>query len=290
MELHSTLEAMVARRREVMPQDPIQFVRRYDGAANRELVGLLAAFLAYGRVASILGGLETLLRPWGDDPAGAVRDGMHLDDDWARGFQYRWTTRSHLVALLDSIRDVWAEEGSLGQALATSVNEAGGVSETGLTAWTTRLREGAAARAGDSRALRFLISDPGGASAAKRLRLYLRWMIRPDDGVDLGLWSSLLPAADLVIPLDTHWARLAPRLGWTRRRTANAAMARDITGVLSRACPEDPLRYDFPICHFGIEGGCPTRLTWQDCVPCPLRPVCASGRRRVAAARRRGST
>jgi endonuclease III len=120
-------------------------------------------------------------------------------------------------------------------------------------------------------------------------------MIRPDDGIDCGAWSGLFSAADLTLPLDTHWIRMAPRLGLASRRTPGARMAREITAGLRRIAPSDPLRYDLPVCHLGIAGGCPVRLTAEDCAACRLRSICptararGSGLRRPAARSRRGA-
>ncbi|MCA9728890.1 MAG: DUF2400 family protein, partial [Candidatus Eisenbacteria bacterium] len=104
----------------------------------------------------------------------------------------------------------------------------------------------------------------------------------PDDGIDLGTWSALLPSSDLTVPLDTHWARMGPRLGFTRRRVPGRRMAEDITDSLRSIDPSDPLRFDFPICHLGIRGHCPEDLSVSHCLTCPLAPVCVTGTRRIA--------
>jgi hypothetical protein len=115
-------------------------------------------------------------------------------------------------------------------------------------------------------------------------------MIRPDDGIDCGVWSRLFSAADLTLPLDTHWIRMGPRIGLTARRTPGLAMAREITAGLRRIAPADPLRYDLPVCHVGIAGGCPPALAPSHCAVCRLRPICATAagrrsRRRVGPVR-----
>jgi hypothetical protein len=109
-------------------------------------------------------------------------------------------------------------------------------------------------------------------------------MIRPEDGIDLGVWSGQLAPSELIVPLDVHWARIGPRLGLCRRRIPDARMAREITESLRRIRPEDPLVYDFPVCHLGIAGGCPAALTVTHCRRCPLQASCPTGRRRIASA------
>lgn len=123
----------------------------------------------------------------------------------------------------------------------------------------------------------FLFPDPMRGSACKRHNLFLRWVVRPDDGIDLGLWSILDPR-DLVVPLDTHVARFSRWLCLTRRKGANWRAAEEITAALARVSPHDPLRYDFALARLGIAGLCGGRRPGP-CAPCPLRAVC----RRAAA-------
>ena len=85
--------------------------------------------------------------------------------------------------------------------------------------------------------------------------MYLRWMVRPADGIDLGVWQSISPAK-LVIPVDAHIQRICRLLGFTARKQADWKMAREITAALRRLDPLDPVKYDFSICHLGISEGC----------------------------------
>jgi uncharacterized protein (TIGR02757 family) len=116
------------------------------------------------------------------------------------------------------------------------------------------------------------------AGAAKRLNLYLRWMVRGPDEVDLGVWPGLRPA-QLVIPVDTHVARIAALLGLCGRRTVGWAMAEEITGSLRLLDPQDPVKYDFALCHYGMSGACPVSPRRASCLACPLRSACRRGRR-----------
>ena len=108
--------------------------------------------------------------------------------------------------------------------------------------------------------------------------LTLRFKVVLDGHTDLGTWTGLLPPSELILPLDTHWVRIGQRLGLTGRRTPNGAMAAEITSGLRRIAPADPLRYDYAVCHLGMSGGCPPRLTARHCARCPLRRICRTGR------------
>jgi hypothetical protein len=116
--------------------------------------------------------------------------------------------------------------------------------------------------------VRFFFPSPL-TGAAKRLNMYLRWMARPDDGVDLGLWNAVR-TRDLVIPLDTHIFRIGRHFGWTGRKTPGFRAAFDITRSLARFDPEDPVKYDFALSRLGILEGCPRHARPLDCELCAL--------------------
>jgi uncharacterized protein (TIGR02757 family) len=108
--------------------------------------------------------------------------------------------------------------------------------------------------------------------------LLLRWMVRPADGVDLGLWR--LDPAELLIPVDTHIHKLALNLGLTRRATVSSKAAEEITASLRRFDPADPVKYDFALCHLGMVQRCPSRRDPVRCEGCGVRPVCRHWSRR----------
>ncbi|MGE5248001.1 MAG: DUF2400 family protein, partial [Verrucomicrobiota bacterium] len=119
----------------------------------------------------------------------------------------------------------------------------------------------------------FLFPRPERGSACKRHNLFLRWMVREADGVDLGLWTAVSPR-DLVMPLDTHIARMGDWLGLTARKTRDWRMALEITEALRAVSPDDPVRFDYPLTRLGILGSC-TRPRKGVCASCPLAAFCS---------------
>lgn len=98
--------------------------------------------------------------------------------------------------------------------------------------------------------MKFMIPDPLKGSACKRMNLFLRWMIRKDQ-LDFGLWNEI-PASKLVIPVDTHVAKICKQLKLTKKKNESWQMAEEITEHLKKFDAFDPVKYDFAICHIGI--------------------------------------
>lgn len=232
-------------RREFVHPDPLEFLYRYADPRDREVVGLVAASLAVGRVAMILRNVETVLDRMGPQPAawveGASADGLRSA---LAGLRHRFFTGEDLAAMLWGVRGLMRRHGSVHAFFASAM---GRDDETVLPALAALVQELAAA--GCTRCRAFL-PDPRRRSACKRMNLYLRWMVRRDD-VDPGGWDRV-PASRLVVPLDTHMHRIGLALGLTARRQANLATALDITAALRRIAPDDPVRYDFALTRLGI--------------------------------------
>ncbi len=264
--------------RPLVARDPVSLVRRYADPHDQEVAGLLVAGLAYGRASMIIDRAAAALAPLGPHPARAIADPRvraRLD-----GFVYRFQRGQDLPRFLAAMAAVRAEQGSLAAAFAGVVEAADPDYAPALDRWSQALR---AATGGPlSRGLAFLLPRAGATGAAKRLCLYLRWMIRPAGPVDVGAWTHLAPGlspARLVIPLDTHIQRIGRYVGLTDRSTSGLATAQDITARLRRLRPEDPLAYDLALCHLGISGACPRRRDPVACEGCPIRGICRLGRR-----------
>src|SRR3989449_679329 len=177
--------------------DAIRFPLRYPDPRDRELVGLLAACLAYGRV----------------DLFGRQLDGVLAAD----------------------LREVFP-------------------------------------RGRRSRGYRHLFPLPSAGGPCKRLHLFLRWMVRREPP-DFGLWTAVAPAR-LLIPVDTHVENIARSIGLTRRKSRTWRMAEEITRRLAAIDPEDPVKYDFALCHKRMSGDCRDRRDAVVCAPCGFKPIC----------------
>ena len=256
--------------------DPIQIVRRYVRDDDREIVGFCAAALAFGRVQSVLNSIAGLLREMGDAPASYVRsfdpakDRRSLDH-----VGHRWIRGIDLAALMWLLRQMLESHGSLEAFFAAGVESDAETVEGGLESFSRRacsLDMKAVYRQSSPRpGVSYFFARPSSGGACKRLNLFLRWMVRCDR-VDLGVWHRVRPA-QLIVPLDTHVIRLGRCLRLTRYRSAGWRMAADITRSLRALNPDDPVRFDFSLCHVGMMGACGYGTKQRDS-QCPLRGLC----------------
>ncbi|MFT3917020.1 MAG: TIGR02757 family protein [Anaeromyxobacteraceae bacterium] len=271
--------------------DPVELPRRYASADDQEVAALVAVSLAYGRADVFKPIVAGVLERMGPSPAAFTESFARTPDRRAfDGFLYRFNRPPDLAALAAAIGEQRLRHGSLGARFAALFRAHGGgpgALRPALAAFAAELRDApqvsailAAARR-PRRGLRHLLPDPSGPGASKRWNLYLRWMIRGPDAVDLGAWRDAgVPRAALVVPLDTHVHRVSRCLGLTRRNDASWRTAEEITRGLRRLDPDDPVRFDFALCHLGMSGQCPARRSPERCAACPLVEACGRGRGR----------
>jgi uncharacterized protein (TIGR02757 family) len=244
--LGQVLEDLYARynRRQFVHPDPLEFLYAYEDLRDREVVGLIAATMAVGRVAHILRSVGCVLGRLSDRPS------RFLENASAAGLERRLADCRHrflsgrdLAAMLWGVRRIQKRWGTLGACFAAHTDLK---DETVLPALGAMVEE----LTGGGVACGRLLCHPQAGSACKRLNLFLRWMVRRD-AVDPGGWTAVSPAR-LVVPLDVHMHRLGRALGFTKSRYANLKTALEVTAAFRRIAPEDPVRYDFALTRLGI--------------------------------------
>ncbi len=280
MSLKEILDNLYAARSAVhLANDPLSFCHRYPDPRDQEIVGLIASSFAYGNVKIIIRNLEAIFSRMGPSPRGFVegfeaKRGLPL----FAGFRHRFNDGRDLCALLLACRTMIEEADSLGEFFLGCYDAAAEDITPSLVSFcsailafdyspvfgTPQIPQGSY--------FPFFFPSPATGSACKRLSMYLRWMVRPADGIDLGLWHNI-PSAKLVIPVDAHIRRIGRYLGLTRRNQADWRMALEITASLRKLDPVDPVKYDFPLCHLGISEGCDGFDRFR-CAACPVVRVC----------------
>ncbi len=247
-ELDRLYEA-VNHRRYVHP-DPLEFLYNYPSVKDREIVALIAAALAYGRVAQILKSVSAVLQPMKPSPYDFLANTplSSLRKIYA-GFVHRFAKGDQVAAMLFGVGRVIEKFGSLNGCFLSGMNTDTETVFDGLCFFAGQLTRMGGGSPGH------LIPSPEKGSACKRLNLFLRWMVRKD-AVDTGGWEKV-PCARLIVPLDTHMHRVGLRFGFTSRRQANRITAQEVTDGFRRLLPEDPVRYDFALTRVGIRKDIP---------------------------------
>ncbi|HEY3064450.1 MAG TPA: TIGR02757 family protein [Methylomirabilota bacterium] len=264
-------------------RDAIRFPLRYADPRDREVVALLTACLAYGRVDLFSRALEGVLAAMAPSPAAFIRDfDPARDGDRFDGFIYRFNRPRDVVAFCVAARDLLARHGTLEKCFLGGDPDPDGALAPALETFaraflTADLRE-VFPRGRLSRGYRHLFPLPSAGGPCKRLHLFLRWMVRREPP-DFGLWRGVAPAR-LVMPIDTHVENMSRAIGLTRRRSRNGRMAEEITARLRELDPADPVKYDFALCHKRMSGDCLDRRDARVCASCGLVAVCRHWRRR----------
>jgi uncharacterized protein (TIGR02757 family) len=223
-----------------IPNDPVQFPHRYRDRPDVECAAFLAAAIAWGRRDLILRSCERLFARMGDHPAAYI-----IEPKWknlGEANVHRTFFEKDLLYYCKGLRKML-----LGHATLETLF-AGGI-------WQGIAKYRAEMAAANGGCYSKHIANPDAGSACKRMHLALRWLVRREGPVDLGLWHNIHPA-DLCIPLDLHVGRTARTLGLLDPgRTANdRTSAESLTATLREYCPEDPVKYDYALFGMGVSG------------------------------------
>jgi len=223
-----------------MEGDPSRFMHEVEGVENREATAFVAACLSYGSRPLFMAKVRHILDVSRGDVYGWIRSGR-FEEEFPAGSPccfYRLYTVGCMHSFFRAFQQLLLEHGSLGSYVRTRA-------KTGLEAieaiclWFKDKESG--------------VVPKDTTSACKRLCMFLRWMVRTDSPVDLGLWAPFIDRRTLIIPLDTHVLREANRLGLLSGKSASMRTALKLTGRLREYFPDDPLKGDFALFGYGID-------------------------------------
>ncbi len=223
--------------------DPSWFMHQVKGAANQEATAFVASALSFGSRAQFLPKIQWMLDRAGGNMDRWIRTGVFEKDFTPADDRcfYRFFTFSTMHGFLNAYKKIMDECGSLGKFVKSQY-------------------EGDAVKAVSAICSKFCENGSCGVipqdshSACKRVCMFLRWMVRTDSPVDIGLWSSFIDRRTLVVPLDTHVLQEAKKLGLLSSSTASMSSARRLTAALAEVFPEDPSRGDFALFGYGVDG------------------------------------
>lgn len=252
--------------------DPLAAVEGISSHKNIEVALLIAALFAYGRADLIQRNVTNILAAMIPSPAKFCDSFIQSPPSgWMKGFKYRFNTRSDLIGLIKAIGVARERHGSIKNLFLEHDDPNEETILPGLTGMAKALRKYSGKR-NDS--IKYLISDPASGGASKRWNLFLRWMVRKDE-VDPGPWHGAVSTSRLVIPLDTHVARIARLLGMLERKSNDWKAALTLTRFLRELDPKDPVKYDFAICSYGKLGYCVRQIDPDKCDKCDMDSICS---------------
>ena len=258
--------------------DPVEFPHRYEKQWDIETAGFIASCLSYGKVELFKPVINKILQIMDNKPYEFVlRFDPKTETDKFEGIKYRMNTTEDIIAFIYLLSSFLRKYNTIGDFfnqnfMPDSPNLISTLSRFVKTFYSYDTSPVYGRHIYPFGLLQMLPSPEKG-STCKRAHMFIRWMVRQDDGVDFGLWK-FIPPSKLIIPLDTHIARISRHLGLTERRTIDIKTAIDITNTLRYLDPRDPVKYDFALCHLGISGKCPIKKSHITCLNCSLKDVC----------------
>ncbi len=236
---------------EFIKDDPVQFCHKYTNKKDIEIAGIIASCLAYGKRQKIIESCNTVLSFMDFEPYKYI---INLDADDAKSklapFKHRYTSGEDIFYLLLILNRALQDYENIEDIFLKGYNPKNKNIKLALTHLVSILTDYLQGEVENMRGINFLLPNPQRGSACKRLNMFLRWMVRKGP-VDLNLWQNV-SSSKLLIPLDTHVAKVSRKLGICHRQSDDWITAEEITDYLLELDPDDPAKYDFAIFGEGI--------------------------------------
>ncbi|HMN47513.1 MAG TPA: TIGR02757 family protein [Ignavibacteriaceae bacterium] len=232
--------------------DPLQFLHLFDDPKDIEIIGLLASIFAYGNVKQIENTVKKFILIFKGEPYLFIKNfSIENDSNKLAGIKHRFYTEDDILKLFFVLSKELKVDKSIKNIFLKGYNFSDKNVKSGISNFSNHFLNSFLQSFGEiTNGMKFMFPLPEKGSACKRMNLFLRWMVRKDE-LDFGLWNEI-PTHKLVIPVDTHIARICKSLKLTRRKNVSWQMAEEITQNLKKYDSNDPIKYDFAICHIGI--------------------------------------
>lgn len=228
--------------------DPIQVPRSFAHREDAEVIGLLTATIAWGQRKTIITNAWKLVRLMDAAPHDFVLHASPRELERLGTFVHRTFNGTDLRSFIGGLRHVYTTYGGLEASFLPAGKPPSLPPMAEMIAlFRSRFFEPRHAPRTEKH-----VANPMRGSNAKRINMFLRWMVRPNDrGVDLGLWKSIPPSA-LHVPLDVHTGRVARELGLLQRKQDDWKSVEELTAALRRFDPKDPVKYDIALFGLGV--------------------------------------
>lgn len=230
--------------------DPLEFPHRFKNPLDIEISAFISATFAYGNITQIISTLEKIHKVICKSPHSFVMNFSKKDEAKFEGIVHRFYSTVDIISLFKILKIVYQNYGSLKFLFLLYYFEEEKNLKESISFFSCHMLDITSKICKVTPGVKFMFPSPHNNSPCKRVNLFLRWMVRKD-ALDFGLWNEILPSK-LIIPVDTHIARICSNLKLTKRENISWLMAEEITENLKKYDPVDPVKYDFALCHIGM--------------------------------------
>lgn len=248
--IHEFLEEKlnVYNNRAFIEHDPISIPHRFSKKEDIEISGFLAATISWGNRKSIITNAQSLMQRMEFAPYDFVMHHSKKDLHRLDTFVHRTFNARDCSFFISALRQLYLHHGGLEGAFGGVKTDGGFPLKESIVLFRTRFLETPHLQRSEKH-----LSNPAQKSSAKRICMYLRWMVRKDKrGVDFGLWNSI-PMSELCLPLDIHTGSIGRELGLLKRKQNDWQAVEEITTLLRQMDPQDPIKYDFALFGSGVD-------------------------------------
>ncbi len=231
--------------------DPLEFPHRYKNFYDIEISAFISSVFAFGNVKQINNSLEKIHSVMNNRPHEFVKKyTLKAGLKKFENTKHRFYTTEDIANFFSALNKIYSIYGSLKYLFLLYYFDKEINLKNAISSFSQHFLNIISGKNKPTNGTRFMVPDPIKGSACKRMNLFLRWMVRKDE-LDFGLWNEISPS-QLVIPVDTHIAKICKQLKLTKEKAVSWKMAEEITEQLKKFDPDDPVKYDFAICHIGM--------------------------------------
>ena len=228
--------------------DPIQIPHQFSIKEDIEIAGFLTATIAWGNRKSIINNAKRLLELLDNSPYDFIKNHKETDLEKLQPFVHRTFNGDDAIQFIKCLKNIYEKHNGLEAVFAKNAEKH--TLQNTISKFKTTFFEVEHLPRTQKH-----VSDPLKNSAAKRINMFLRWMVRNDKtGVDFGIWKSLSPT-QLSCPLDIHSGNVARKLGLLNRKQNDAKALFELDSALRKLDPKDPIKYDFALFGLGVFEG-----------------------------------
>ena len=225
--------------------DPVQIPHLFERKEDIEIAGFLAAAIAWGQRKAIIAGAKRLMGLMNNEPYDFVMNASPDELQRLETFVYRTFQPDDCLFFITSLRHIYTNCGGLHNVFTEGYNASGSIFGALAHFRNVFMETPHLPRSAKH------VADVQRGASAKRLNMFLRWMVRRDDGIDFGLWKEI-PASALMIPLDVHTGNVGRALGLLKRKANDRKAVEELTENLRKFDPQDPVKYDFALFGLGV--------------------------------------